>query len=113
MAESCAVSVNGEAAATGTPGTILKLTRLWKDGDEVTFTLPMAFYSKKVSLPLEQTLGRICAEFVMCYPPGIPVLAPGEKVTDEILQYIGYAKEKGCSMTGPTDPHINNLNVVI
>ena len=80
---------------------------------DVVLSPQNAFYSKKVSLPLEQTLGRICAEFVMCYPPGIPVLAPGEKVTDEILQYIGYAKEKGCSMTGPTDPHINNLNVVI
>lgn len=80
---------------------------------DVVLSPQNAFYSKKVSLPLEQTLGRICAEFVMCYPPGIPVLATGEKVTDEILQYIGYAKEKGCSMTGPTDPHINNLNVVI
>lgn len=80
---------------------------------DVVLSPQNAFYSKKVSLPLEQTLGRICAEFVMCYPPGIPVLAPGEKVTDEILQYIGYAKEKGCSLTGPTDPHINNLNVVI
>ena len=80
---------------------------------DVVLSPQNAFYSKKVSLPLEQTLGRVCAEFVMCYPPGIPVLAPGEKVTDEILQYIGYAKEKGCSMTGPTDPHINNLNVVI
>ena len=80
---------------------------------DVVLSPQNAFYSKKVSLPLGQTLGRVCAEFVMCYPPGIPVLAPGEKVTDEILQYIGYAKEKGCSMTGPTDPHINNLNVVI
>lgn len=72
-----------------------------------------AFYSEKESLPLADTEGRICGEFVMCYPPGIPVLAPGEKVTDEILQYIGYAKAKGCSMTGPTDPDINSLNVLI
>ena len=33
----------------------------------------------------------------MCYPPGIPILAPGERVTREILEYIAYAKEKGCS----------------
>lgn len=71
-----------------------------------------AFYARKVSLPLEQTEGRICGEFVMCYPPGIPILAPGEEVTGEILQYILYAKEKGCSITGPQDTSINRLNVL-
>ena len=34
----------------------------------------------------------------MCYPPGIPILAPGERITKEIAEYILYAKEKGCSM---------------
>lgn len=71
-----------------------------------------AFYADKVALPIEQTLGRICCEFVMCYPPGIPILAPGERITDEILNYIRYAKEKGCSMTGPEDADIKTLNVV-
>ena len=50
--------------------------------------------------------------FVMCYPPGIPVLAPGERITAEILDYIQFAKEKGCSMTGPEDPDILRLNVL-
>ena len=48
----------------------------------------------------------------MCYPPGIPILAPGERITSEILDYIGYAKEKGCSITGPEDPEINNIKVL-
>lgn len=55
-----------------------------------------AFYAEKESLPIQETKGRICAEFVMCYPPGIPILAPGEEITDEILTYIRYAKKKGC-----------------
>ncbi len=38
----------------------------------------------------------VCSEFVMCYPPGIPILAPGEMITPDILDYIAYAKEKGC-----------------
>ena len=59
-----------------------------------------AFYSAKESLPVEKTEGRISGEFVMCYPPGIPILAPGEMITDEIIQYILYVKEKGCSMQG-------------
>lgn len=71
-----------------------------------------AFYAEKESLPLRESSGRICSEFVMCYPPGIPILAPGEKITDQILDYIIYAKEKGCSMTGPEDPMIEHLNVL-
>lgn len=71
-----------------------------------------AFYGEKESLPIDQTVGRVCSEFVMCYPPGIPILAPGEKITEEILQYIRYAKKKGCSMTGPEDMNIKFLNVM-
>ena len=60
----------------------------------------------------EGTVGMVCSEFVMCYPPGIPILAPGERITKEILNYIEYAKAKGCSMTGPEDPDIERLNVL-
>ena len=71
-----------------------------------------AFYAKRVSLPIEQTAGRVCGEFVMCYPPGIPILAPGERITRDILDYIAYAKEKGCSLTGPQDMNVEYLEVV-
>lgn len=71
-----------------------------------------AFFSNKESLPINETAGRVCSEFVMCYPPGIPILAPGEQITEEILQYIHYAKEKGCFMTGPEDMEIRKLNVI-
>lgn len=71
-----------------------------------------AFYAEKESLPIEQTAGRICSEFVMCYPPGIPILAPGEMITKEIIDYINYAKEKGCSMQGTEDSEISRLNVL-
>ena len=71
-----------------------------------------AFYAEKESLPIQETKGRICAEFVMCYPPGIPILAPGEEITDEILTYIRYAKKKGCQITGPEDMSIQRLNVM-
>lgn len=71
-----------------------------------------AFYADKESLPIRETEGRVCSEFVMCYPPGIPILAPGERITKEILDYMEYAKEKGCSMTGPENPDIERLNVL-
>lgn len=80
---------------------------------EVVMSPQEAFYGKKISMPLKESRGRICSEFVMCYPPGIPILSPGEKITAEILDYIAYAKIKGCSMTGPEDPEIENINVLI
>ena len=79
---------------------------------EVVASPQEAFYAEKLSLPLAETEGRVCSEFVMCYPPGIPLLAPGERVTAEILEPIRYAKEKGCSMTGPEDPDLERLNVL-
>lgn len=72
-----------------------------------------AFYADKVSLPLSESVSRICTEFVMCYPPGIPILAPGELITQDIVDYIVYAKEKGCQMTGTEDINIERLNVLI
>ncbi len=71
-----------------------------------------AFYSEKISLPLRAAEGKICTEFVMCYPPGIPILAPGELITKEIIEYILYAKSKGCSMQGTEDFEVERLNVL-
>ncbi|MBR2743347.1 MAG: aminotransferase class I/II-fold pyridoxal phosphate-dependent enzyme [Clostridia bacterium] len=71
-----------------------------------------AFYAEKESLPLLECSGRVCAEFVMCYPPGIPILAPGEAVTPNIIEYIKYAKDKGCMITGPESMDVSFLNVV-
>ena len=79
---------------------------------DVAVTPQFAFYSPKECLPIRDTAGRICTEFVMCYPPGIPILAPGERVTKEIIDYILYAKDKGCQLTGPEDAAIERLNVL-
>ena len=78
----------------------------------VSETPRKAFYAKKRSLPLDEAAGQVCSEFVMCYPPGIPILAPGELITHEIIEYIKYAKEKGCQMTGTEDINIERLNVL-
>jgi len=79
---------------------------------KVIVTPQEAFYAQKESLPIEQSAGQICSEFVMCYPPGIPILAPGEEITAEIIDYILYAKEKGCFLTGPEDMDVKRLNVL-
>jgi len=72
-----------------------------------------AFYANKIQVPLEDSADRVCSEFVMSYPPGIPILAPGEQITDEIIRYILYSKEKGCSLTGTEDIDVNKVNVLV
>lgn len=79
---------------------------------DVVMSPQTAFYANKESVPIRQTDGMICAEFVMCYPPGIPILAPGERITKEIIDYILYAGEKGCSLQGTEDPKVAYLKVI-
>lgn len=79
----------------------------------VAMTPAEAFYAPSERLPFDRCRGRIAAESVMCYPPGIPILAPGECVTAEALEYIDYAREKGSKMTGTEDPAVEYLQVVI
>ena len=71
-----------------------------------------AFYANKKSVPLSESIGEVSSEFVMCYPPGIPILAPGERITKDILDYIEYARVKGCSLTGSEDLSVRNINVL-
>lgn len=72
----------------------------------------VAFYADKVNVPIRDAPGCISGEFVMAYPPGIPILSPGEEITDEIIDYIQYSVEKGCSMQGMEDPTLKTLNVL-
>jgi arginine decarboxylase len=71
-----------------------------------------AFFSNKQYIPIIESAGKISGEFVMAYPPGIPILAPGEKITEEIISYIMYAKEKGCLLTGTEDMNVEFINVI-
>lgn len=71
-----------------------------------------AFYAPKRRLAIEECRNQVSGEFVMCYPPGIPILAPGEMITQETINYIQYSKEKGCLLTGAEDMDMNYLNVL-
>lgn len=79
---------------------------------ELVLSPQEAFYSEIISLTLDESVGQVCGEFVMCYPPGIPILAPGERITREIVDYIQFAKERGCSLQGTEDPDVNHINVI-
>lgn len=79
---------------------------------QVVYTPQKAFYAPKETLPINESAGRIASEFVMAYPPGIPIVAPGERITPEILEYIQYCKDKGSFMTGTEDSKIEYINVL-
>lgn len=79
---------------------------------EVVTTPQKAFYAAKRSVRLESCAGGICGEFVMSYPPGIPILAPGERVTPALIEYIRYARQKGCMLTGPESMDVSRLNIL-
>ena len=70
-----------------------------------------AYYAQKTSLPLKESIGRVCGELLMCYPPGIPILAPGEEITTEAVEYIENALDIGCNVIGAHDVNIENLKV--
>ena len=72
-----------------------------------------AMDAPKEKVKLLESAGNVSGEFVYLYPPGIPILAPGEMITPEIIEYIIYAKEKGCSMQGTEDPAVEHLNVLV
>lgn len=70
------------------------------------------FYSAKQSVPLAQAVGHICGEQVSFYPPGIPVLLPGELVTEAIVDYCRAQKSLGLPVSGPADSSLQTLRIV-
>lgn len=79
---------------------------------EVVYSPQKSFYSEKEPFPIRKTAGKISGESVMCYPPGIPIISPGERVTDEIIDYILFARMKGCTLQGTADPRAEYLQVI-
>lgn len=71
-----------------------------------------AFTSIKTSVPLNKSVGCISGEFLLAYPPGIPVLCPGERITKEIIDYIQQLKDTGLYVQGTEDPKVENIKVV-
>lgn len=71
-----------------------------------------AYNSIKTSMPLKNSIGMISGEFLLAYPPGIPVLCPGEKITRDIVEYIERLKAAGLYVQGTEDPKVENIKVV-
>ncbi|WP_253202880.1 aminotransferase class I/II-fold pyridoxal phosphate-dependent enzyme [Priestia aryabhattai] len=71
-----------------------------------------AFYAETEVVPFHESAGRIIAEFVMVYPPGIPIFIPGEIITEENLTYIETNLEAGLPVQGPEDFELKTFRVI-
>ncbi|SDJ82746.1 aminotransferase class I/II-fold pyridoxal phosphate-dependent enzyme [Natronincola ferrireducens] len=79
---------------------------------EVVISPRDAYYSNKKIIKLEDADGEISGEAIMAYPPGIPIIAPGERITQEMIDYIFMLKEEGSLLQGTDDPYINFVRVL-
>lgn len=96
-----------------TPG---KAPLIWKEElpamPPQRMTPRQAYHSKTKSIPWEHAKGRISAELAVPYPPGIPVLCPGEEITSEVFDYLDGMKRSGRHLHGPEESNLSSIRVV-
>ncbi|KAK1422320.1 hypothetical protein QVD17_25353 [Tagetes erecta] len=70
-----------------------------------------AFFASKKKVSFEESVGKICGELVCPYPPGIPLLIPGEVITEEALSYLVEVKNNGGFVSGAADSSLSSIVV--
>ncbi|MFD1706611.1 aminotransferase class I/II-fold pyridoxal phosphate-dependent enzyme [Siminovitchia sediminis] len=75
-------------------------------------SLGEAFHKPRHRVELEETVGRLCAETVLPYPPGIPLLTPGEKITKTHIETIKQLHDMGAYFQSPSDDTMKTLFVI-
>ncbi|HEY9857091.1 MAG TPA: aminotransferase class I/II-fold pyridoxal phosphate-dependent enzyme [Stenomitos sp.] len=70
-----------------------------------------AYFGRSRTVPLRQAEGEVACELVCPYPPGIPALVPGERITAEVLEYLDALRGLGASFVGPEDPSLETIQV--
>ena len=73
----------------------------------------LAFFARKEQVPFAAAAGRVAAEQVMFYPPGIPILCPGDCIDAESLHYIKRMQQLGLKVVGPQDSSLQDLQVLV
>ncbi|WP_158895204.1 aminotransferase class I/II-fold pyridoxal phosphate-dependent enzyme [Amycolatopsis anabasis] len=71
-----------------------------------------AFFAHAEHVPLEKATGRVSAEMISPYPPGVPVVAPGEVITEPIVRYLRSGLEAGMFLYDTADPELRTVRVV-
>jgi arginine/lysine/ornithine decarboxylase len=79
---------------------------------EAKLTPREAFFATTDTIPFETSVGRVCSEIVAPYPPGIPILAPGEVISAEAVEYLKVVHQMGGFINGPEDVRLRTIKVV-
>lgn len=72
-----------------------------------------AFYTPGKLLALDASIGQIAGEMIMAYPPGIPVICPGERINRDVIDYIKILKQEKCELQGTADPLVEYITVLV
>nr|WP_312216022.1 aminotransferase class I/II-fold pyridoxal phosphate-dependent enzyme [Clostridioides sp.] len=71
-----------------------------------------AFYKHTKSVKIDESVGKVCAECITPYPPGVNIISPGEIIESSIIKYILYCKENGMNISGTKDKDLNFIEVI-
>lgn len=71
-----------------------------------------AFYKDKKLVDLDESIGKISAEYIIPYPPGISLTSPGEIITKEVVDYILLCKKYGMNVSGLKDDSLKTIEIV-
>jgi arginine decarboxylase len=71
-----------------------------------------AFFGRVEQVPARKAVGRVCAEMISPYPPGIPVVIPGERITAPVMSYLATGAAAGFLIPDAADPAMQTVRVV-
>ena len=71
-----------------------------------------AYFAATETVPISQAGDRLCGELICPYPPGIPLLMPGETITDEAINYLQQIIAAGGTITGCNDPTLKTIQIL-
>jgi arginine/lysine/ornithine decarboxylase len=78
-----------------------------------TVALPRdAFFGPTEDVPAREAVGRVAAEQITPYPPGIPVIVPGERINEAVIDYLESGLQAGMVLPDPADPSLRTIRVV-
>jgi len=72
-----------------------------------------AYFSQTKSVKIEETIGKISGELICPYPPGIPLLLPGDEITLETINYLQQVLNFGGIITGASDSSLETIKIII
>ena len=85
----------------------------WPPIPKRTMSMRRATFARSRSLPLREATGSIAAESVIPYPPGIPILVPGELIDAATVEYLEEVRARGASIVGTKDPSLKSVQTVV